>query len=166
MQRLPTRSLPRPLLGRSALVALLLLAAGACDPGFAEPASGETISEDTFVEVMVELRRAAAHWEFRRIPEEERNSILAEYGLGPEDLLRFAEIHGRDVPRMNRVWTRVEARLTGRDEEVLEAESPDAQDLVEEGILPEGSVPEFQLRDEEPEDEGPGELPPGEGGPG
>ncbi|TVR53039.1 MAG: hypothetical protein EA421_12260 [Gemmatimonadales bacterium] len=124
-------------------LALLVLAPVACDPGFPGPGEGETISEEAFVETMVELRRAAAHWEMRRLPVEERDSILAIRSRTPEDLLEFVEVHGTDVPYMNRVWTRVEARLTGRDVESLQDDAPEAEDLVEEGILPRDAVPDL-----------------------
>jgi hypothetical protein len=112
----------------------------------------ETISEEAFVETMVELRRAAAQWEMRRLPVEERDSVLASRNLTPEDLLEFVEVHGTDVLYMNQVWTRVEARLTGRDLESLQADVPEAAELVEEGILPRDAVPDLP----DPDDQGPG----------
>ena len=143
---------------RSAWVSVLFglslpLALIACDPGFPGPGQGETISEEVFVETLVELRRAAAHWERRHIPVEERDSILAARNLTPEDLLEFVEIHGTDVLYMNQIWTRVEARLTHRNVDSLQADVPEAADLVEEGLLPRGAVPELP-DDPDPRPEG------------
>jgi hypothetical protein len=107
------------------------------------------------VETMVELRRAAAEWEMRRLPVEERDSILASRNLTPEDLLEFVEVHGTDVLYMNQIWTRVEARLTGRDLESLQADVPEAAELVEEGILPRDAVPDLP----DPDDADPGPEP-------
>lgn len=122
----------------------------ACDPGLPGPDQGATISEEVFVETLVELRRAAAHWERRQLPVEERDSILAARNLTPEDLLEFVEVHGTDVLSMSQIWTRVEARLTDRDVESLQADVPEAADLVEEGLLPREAVPDL------PDDPDPG----------
>jgi hypothetical protein len=135
LRRLP---LP-PLLLASFLLASFLLAG--CDPGFPAPERGDTISEEAFVETMVELRRGAAHWEFRRLPPEERDAILAARGVTAEDLLRFVAIRGTDVLYMNQVWTRVEAGFTGRPVSELEGEVPDHETLVEEGFLPPDALP-------------------------
>lgn len=123
---MPRNPIPAP--GRLASPwPLLLLAAllPACDPGFPGPQDGDTIPEDAFVEAMVELRMAAAAWEGRRLPDPERDAILEAHGLEAEELLHFVEIHGTDVLYMNRVWARVEATFTARDEELQEEEDPE-----------------------------------------
>ncbi len=42
---------------------------------------------------------------------EERDRILAELGLTPEDLIEFVEAHGRDIPFMQEVWEEVDHNL-------------------------------------------------------
>ncbi len=139
----PRPSRLAPLLRRLSLPPLLgaaFLLAG-CDPGFPAPQRGDTISEDAFVQTMVDLRRGAAMWELRRLPPEERDSILAARGVTAEELLHFVEVRGTDVPYMNRVWTRVEAGFTGRAVSELDTEVPDHEALVEEGLLPRDALP-------------------------
>jgi hypothetical protein len=144
MPRNPTPAPGRPVSPWSLVVLgpVLLLAAllPACDPGFPGPQQGDTIPEDAFVEAMADLRRAAAAWEGRRLPEPERDSILEAHGLEPEDLLHFVEIHGTDVLYMNRVWARVEAAFTARDRELQEGD-PEPQGDPEPGLDP-GTDPE------------------------
>jgi hypothetical protein len=128
-------------------VPLLWGIAAACDPGFPAPGGGPTISEDAFVETVVELRRAAAHWEARRLPEGERDSILRARGVSQDDLFLFVEVHGPDVPYMSQVWTRIDALLTGREAELLREETPDPEALVEEGLLPREALPGSDVPD-------------------
>jgi hypothetical protein len=92
------------------LTAVMTLAA--CSPGVPElePVTGG-ISREGFVESMIDLRRAAAAWEYRQLPPDDRDSILAERGVTPEDLTDFVERHGGNVFFMRSVWDEVESRL-------------------------------------------------------
>lgn len=133
-----SRTSSSPAAHRSAAGLLLLIALllPACDPGFPGPAEGETIPEDAFVQAMVDLRRAAAEWEGRRLPDAERDSILEVHGLEPEDLLHFVEIHGTDVLYMSEVWARVEATFIARDAEA--GEVPEPEDGIGSEVDPDG----------------------------
>lgn len=122
---LPARLSSLPLLG---IVLLVLLLPG-CDLGI--PGSGDeaTIEDETFVEVMVELRRetlAAGG----TLPEEERDRILEAHGVTSDDLVDYARVHGGNVPRMHEVWTRIEEEL-GRGGRMEEAprEQPETPPL-------------------------------------
>lgn len=93
--------------GAAGLVCLTAsLAAAACGPS--EP---ETISRETFVETYVALRAAELRSSGAVIPEEDRDSVLADNGVSDEDLVAFAEAHGGDVAFMEAVWTDVQNRL-------------------------------------------------------
>jgi len=97
----------------SILVVVLLLLAS-CDNGI--PGSGRepTISEEHFVAAMAELRYEALRRTTGQVPPEERERILAEHGISGEDLIQYAEVHGPNVPLMNRVWSSVEERVQRR----------------------------------------------------
>ncbi len=98
-------------LGPACLLMVLLVAPTACDPGFPTSEGEASVDRDTFVEVYVELRLAALEWESGRVPEAERDRILAEHGVSEDDLREFIEVHGRNVPFMNDVWHEVSDRI-------------------------------------------------------
>lgn len=103
-------------LGPTALILILVTAPVACDPGFPTSEGEASVDRDTFVEIYVELRLAALEWESGRIPEAERDRILAEHGVSEDDLREFIEVHGRNVPFMNDVWNEVANRIRGEME--------------------------------------------------
>ena len=145
-------------------LALSILLAG-CDSGFPASNSSATISEDAFVDAMVELRRAAVEEEDLRIRPNRRDEILQARGLAVEDLTGFVEVHGADVPRMNRVWTRIEARLTGQDPEDFEFDAEDFDTIP--GLEPDPLNPDEPPTDALPGGDGPPLPPrPGAGGDG
>lgn len=93
---------------RARFVAAALLVAAGCE----ENGGPETISREVFVETYVALR--VAELRERRddgISAEARERVLAEQGVTEEELLTFAEVHGRDVNFMEQVWDEVETRL-------------------------------------------------------
>jgi len=94
---------------RVALLLLLALASHGCERGIPTSGSEPTISEDQFVEAMVELRTATFRGEFEELSVPERDEILRRRGLEPDDLVRFAEVHGPNVPLMFEVWSRVDS---------------------------------------------------------
>jgi len=94
---------------RVVLLLLLAFASSGCERGIPTSGSEPTVSEDQFVEAMVELRTASLRGENEELPGSERDEILRRRGLEPEDLVRFAEVHGPDVPYMFAVWSRVDS---------------------------------------------------------
>jgi hypothetical protein len=95
----------------SALAALL---AGFVAGGCAEPPPSETteaISTESFVEAMVALRTSPVMGSSGYLPAGEPERILGERGLTPEDLRRFAEVHGGNIAMMTDVWTQIESRV-------------------------------------------------------
>jgi hypothetical protein len=104
----------RPLapLAPALFVAVALLAGvGGCDPGFPTTEGSAGISEEDFVEAVVELRRASLLAPSGILPITERDQRLAARGLTAEALRQFVEVHGVDVPYMGQVWSQVERRL-------------------------------------------------------
>lgn len=96
---------------RTVAATCLLLAIASCGSDTAEPATDGLIDRETFVATYVDLRKAAIRTPEFRITPEAREEILARHGVVGEDLIRFAEAHGRDLELMNEVWLEVEARL-------------------------------------------------------
>ena len=72
------------------------------------------ISREEFVQAYSDLRVKALRAEDGKIALEERDRILAELNLTPEDLIEFVEVHGRDVPFMQEVWEEVDHNLETR----------------------------------------------------
>ena len=95
---------------RTVAAVFLMLGAASCASDTAEP-PGDVIDRATFVDAYVDLRLAAVLSPDFRISAEEREEILARHAVRGEDLVRFAEAHGRDLEFMNEVWTEVEQRL-------------------------------------------------------
>jgi len=105
------RVLCRRALRHSALLLTLCaipLLAGCRDSG--EEIEG-VITREQFVQAYCELRVSALRSEDAEIVLEERERILAELGLTPEDLIEFVEAHGRDIPFMQEVWEEVAHNL-------------------------------------------------------
>ncbi len=91
-----------------------LCAAAACGGGTSAPVSDDPIDRETFIDAYVELRAAAVGTEGFAVTDEERDRILESHGVDGEELLRFADAHGRDVEFMREVWNEVETRLDER----------------------------------------------------
>lgn len=70
-----------------------------------------TIDHETFVATYVELRASALRNDPREITDSARARILEEHGTTEDELLMFAEVHGRDVAYMRDLWDEVEGRL-------------------------------------------------------
>ncbi|MGE0161230.1 MAG: hypothetical protein AB7T31_17680 [Gemmatimonadales bacterium] len=96
---------------RTAAATAILLGLASCVSDTAEPAEAGVIDRATFVDTYVDLRLAAVAAPDFRIPPDAREEILARHGVRGEDLVRFAETHGRDLELMNEVWAEVEARF-------------------------------------------------------
>lgn len=70
----------------------------------------ETVERSVFVAAYVDLRIAALR--SGGAPDEaQRQAILDEHGVTRDDLLEFAEVHGRDPAYMRNVWGEVEQKL-------------------------------------------------------
>lgn len=93
----------------SGLLLLLILLPG-CDLGIPSSADERTIDDDTFVEVMVELRQETLR-AGGTLPESDRDRILESHDVTPDDLVTWARVHGGNVPRMHAVWNRIEEEL-------------------------------------------------------
>lgn len=83
------------------------LAAGGCGRS-EEP---QTIPTETFVATYVDLRMATLRSGLDELPPAQRDEILARHGVSEEDLLRFADVWGRDPTLMHPIWDTVEARI-------------------------------------------------------
>lgn len=103
-----------------------------CGEGGAEPQEAG-IDRAVFVETYVGLRRAALRTGRTPIPAEERERILEEHGVTPDELLEFIEIHGQDLDFMKSVWDTVEARL---GQEPPPESLPDPEDVPTRDSLP------------------------------
>lgn len=65
----------------------------------------------TFVDVYVALRLQALQTSDANLPEDDRDSILTAYDVSADDLVAFAEAHGRNPDYMLEVWRDIESRL-------------------------------------------------------
>lgn len=92
------------------LVLLGATAAAVVLPGCG-PEEEATIPRETFVAAYVELRVAALERDDARVPDADRDRILAEHGVTAEDMVAFAEVRGRDPAFMRDVWAEIEERL-------------------------------------------------------
>jgi hypothetical protein len=92
----------------------IVLALAACDSGIPGSERERTIPRDVFIRAMVELRLAAAESPGDPMTSAGRDQLLEEMGVTPDQLVRFAEVHGRNVPYMNDIWQEVNRRLQER----------------------------------------------------
>lgn len=88
-------------------LALALAAGGACQD--LSPDAG--LTREAFVETYVALRAAGLQSASGVISPGDRERILAERGVDPEELLEFAATHGGDAAFMKEVWDEIELCL-------------------------------------------------------
>lgn len=69
------------------------------------------LEREAFVDVYVALRMSALQTSDANLPESVRDSVLAEYDVSADDLVAFAEAHGRNPDFMLEVWRDIESRL-------------------------------------------------------
>lgn len=98
----------------SLTLAVVLFACGGGD-------DAATIDRETFVSAYVDLRTEALFNDSSRITDEERTQVLQQYGVTEDDLLAFADVHGRDVEYMRNVWDEIEERLDAMRPEIDES---------------------------------------------
>ena len=91
------------------LLAVVGLAAGCGAPERPQP-----IDREVFIDAYVDLRLAALGNEDFEVEPEQRSEILERHGVDQDELLYFADFHGRDVAFMNEIWSEVERRLAER----------------------------------------------------
>lgn len=100
---------------RASVLACVLLWGTGCRSDEPTGGAGGVITPEAFVEVYVELRRAAlesgdsAAWEARK------REILAAHGTTAEALEAFVDSHAHDVAGLARLWDTVAARLDPPD---------------------------------------------------
>ena len=99
------RSLARLIAGRSLGPVLALLAASVVVAGCGAPAGG--LDDDTYVEVMARLNYARERYANTAEDDSARAAVLHEFGVSGEQIAAFAERHGSDPQRMNRLWERI-----------------------------------------------------------
>lgn len=116
-RRRPLGPSPRGLRWFPILAAVLVL--GACDMGFPDSEGRAPIDEETFVATYTDLRITAMGWESQRLPAEERDAVLESHGVTADDLREFVQVHGRNVPVMNRIWNDISANVQAAREEAL-----------------------------------------------
>ena len=88
-------------------LALAFLGLASCGGG----AGDDTIDREQFIQTYVDLRVEGLKAETGSISEDVRDRVLSDHGVTEQDLLTFADVHGRDVPFMKDVWDEVERRL-------------------------------------------------------
>ena len=108
-KRPPPGRLPFPL--PSGLTSAALAAAVALSSGCGSEPTAEAMPRETFIEAYVALRKAALDTDSAKLAAPDREAILDRLGVTEEELLEFAEVHGRDVEYMRDVWNEVELRL-------------------------------------------------------
>ncbi|HEX7049768.1 MAG TPA: hypothetical protein VF188_06100 [Longimicrobiales bacterium] len=94
----------------AALLALLLAGCGTTDP-VAESDGEVGLTPEAFIQVMVDLSRAA---ETAATPEAyatEKRAILERHGTTEDALIGFAERYGADAEAMAAVWDSIEKAL-------------------------------------------------------
>lgn len=101
----PTRLPIGPLL----LLTLTALSV-ACSPGDDSAPEG-LIDRAAFIDAYVDLRISALGEESGEISDAGRAAVLQRHSLREDDLLDFAEGHGRDLDFMRDVWNEIEQRL-------------------------------------------------------
>jgi hypothetical protein len=95
-----------------AAVMVVVLAFAGCGGGDA----GTGITDERFVEVVVQLRRAAqqSHLDPEAFAAR-REQILQEAGVTEEELRAYIDAHGRDLDHMAAIWDTINARLAGSE---------------------------------------------------
>lgn len=101
--------------GRVALsaVAAVLVLASCHDEQAVEP-----MPRETFVEVIVELRRAATQNPTQAEFEARKEEILEEANVTDSALVEYVRLHGHELERMAEVWDSVNARLRAAEDSI------------------------------------------------
>ena len=92
------------------LILVVLCCGGAFGVSCGGAAPSEPMSSETFIEIVVSLRRAA----YQATPEQfeaSKAEILSEHGVTDSMLTAYVQRHGRDIPMMAEIWDSIDARL-------------------------------------------------------
>jgi hypothetical protein len=112
------------------LVGILSAALLSCGTG----AETTGVTSDSFIEVMVELRRTANQAAGDTVAFAARRvQILLDAGTTEEKLREYVEAHGRNVEHMARIWEAINTRLSHLEEQLEDAGAP-ADGSVTEGV--------------------------------
>lgn len=99
------------------LLGVLALLAAGC--GKTAPATGaeraQALSPEQFVEVYVDLRRAAHQAESPEQFDALKREVLHSHGISAQALLDFANAHGADLGKMSALWDTIRDRLSAAD---------------------------------------------------
>lgn len=76
-----------------------------------QPAPHEPMPRETFIHVMVELRRAAQESPSQAEFEARKEAILAEAGVSDSALVAFVRAHEGRLDYLSALWDSVDARL-------------------------------------------------------
>jgi len=87
-----------------------LIGSSACGGPSPDQGIDDGLGKDAFIAAYVDLRLAALR-NGGTIDMRLRETVLSNHGVTEDDLLAFAEAHGRDVSFMSEVWQEVERRL-------------------------------------------------------
>jgi len=88
------------------LAILLLVGASAC-----RPAGPEGLDRDTFIDVVVELRKAAREYPDSSTFDIRKSAVLREAGVTDSTLAEFIRIHNADTRFMAAVWDSIDRRV-------------------------------------------------------
>ena len=78
---------------------------------------GEPMTRDTFVQVIVDLRRAALEAESQAAFEARKAEILRQAGVTDSALLAYTRVHAGELEFMTALWDTIDARLNTFQEE-------------------------------------------------
>jgi hypothetical protein len=90
--------------------ATALAASTACGGPPPDQEDGSGLEREAFISAYVDLRLAAMR-NGEMMDVRLRETVLANHHITEDDLLAFAEAHGRDIEYMNDVWQEVSRRL-------------------------------------------------------
>ena len=90
---------------------LLALISTACSVSPSSRNGSDTLDREVFIQAYVDLRIAALETDEQLLSDEARTEVLARHGTTAEDLMHFAEVHGRDLEFMRDVWNEVESKM-------------------------------------------------------
>ncbi len=100
--------------GRGRVIATLSLFI-ACASGAACNGTTTALSEDQYVEVVARLTWSRVQFEGTPQDDSLRAAVLEEFGVTGAELLEFADRHGAEVDRMERIWEAVRLRVEALD---------------------------------------------------
>jgi nucleotide-binding universal stress UspA family protein len=96
------------------LLALLAAGCGKTTPA-TEAERPAALLPEQFVEVYVDLRRAAHQAETPEQFDALKREVLRRHGLTAQALLDFANAHGADLDKMSALWDTIRDRLSAAD---------------------------------------------------